>query len=58
MCDRLPGENMLGLKRISKIMSLTEPTALQASLTALVALESPATGKTITYGFSVEARSF
>lgn len=44
----LPGEKTLGLKRISKIMSLTEPTSLQASLTASVPRESP-----VTYKFQV-----
>lgn len=37
----LPGEKTLGFKRISKMMSLTEPTSLQASLTASVPRESP-----------------
>ena len=37
----LPGEKTLELKRISKMMSLTEPTSLQAALTASVARESP-----------------
>ncbi|TNN54976.1 hypothetical protein EYF80_034844 [Liparis tanakae] len=35
-------EKTLGLKRISKMMSLTEPTALQAARTASGARESPA----------------
>lgn len=38
----LPGEKTLGLKRISKMMLLTEPTSLQAARTALVDRESPA----------------
>ena len=37
----LPGEKTLELKRISKMMSLTEPTSLQAARTASVARESP-----------------
>lgn len=41
----VPGEKMFGLKRISKIISLTEPTSLQASRTALLARESPASTK-------------
>ncbi len=32
---------MLGFKRISKMMLLTEPTSLQAARTASVARESP-----------------
>lgn len=42
----VPGEKTLGLKRISKIMSLTEPTSLQAARTASVARESPASIQT------------
>lgn len=36
----IPGQKTLGLKRISKMMSLIEPTSLQAARTALVARES------------------
>lgn len=38
----VPGENTLLLKRISKMMSLTDPTALHAARTAFVPRESPA----------------
>lgn len=37
---------MLELKRISKMMLLTEPTSLQAARTASVARESPASMQT------------
>lgn len=36
----LPGEKMLEFRRISKMMSLTEPTSLQAVRTAFVDRES------------------
>lgn len=38
----VPGEKTLALKRISKMMSLTEPTSLHAAPTAFVPRESPA----------------
>ena len=37
----VPGAKMFELKRISKMMLLTEPTSSQAARTALVARESP-----------------
>lgn len=44
---KVPGEKTLELKRISKMMSLTEPTSLHAARTACVALESPAMARTL-----------
>lgn len=38
----VPGEKTLALNRISKMMSLTEPTSLHAAPTAFVPRESPA----------------
>lgn len=38
----VPGEKTLTLNRISKMMSLTEPTSLHAARTAFVPRESPA----------------
>lgn len=37
----VPGEKTFGLKRISNMVSLKEPTVLQAARTALVPRESP-----------------
>lgn len=37
----IPGVKIFGLKRISKMMSLTEPTSLHAARTASVDRESP-----------------
>jgi len=45
----LPGEKTLGLKRISKMMSLTDPTSLQALLTASMFGESPDNTQIHTY---------
>lgn len=52
----LPGEKTEGLKRISKIMSLIEPTSLQAALTASVPRESPVIHKIIQYKSMSELR--
>lgn len=42
----VPGEKTFGLKRISKMVSLIDPTSLQAARTASVARESPKKLKT------------
>lgn len=47
-----PGEKILGLKRISKMMSLTDPTSLQALLTASLLGESPDNTQINTYDHS------
>lgn len=42
----VPGDKTFGFKRISKMVSLSDPTSLHAARTASVALESPRRLKT------------